>query len=274
MKNLKHTLAQQPQKGEIMNNIDDSKKVKALKGFNLFKVKLEATNPDIYVLAKSHDDVETNQEILLRRIIDDRSYFNDMYNFISIQKVDCVEDVVDSGEVFPYVVKYSESEPKLSEKKTHRRNYLDYVKVMDFVRYKLNISNDLSEKVIDSKCCDDECTCHDVNDVLSMNEYQKNCMKTAIWPNVGGNLVYTSLGLSSEVGEVCSHIKKSIRDDNSDLTEERRKKLFDEIGDVLYYVAALAHECGFELEDIARRNNEKLADRMERGVIRGDGDKR
>ncbi len=109
---------------------------------------------------------------------------------------------------------------------------------------------------------------------LTLSEYQANCMKTAMWPNVGGNLVYTSLGLSSEVGEVCSHIKKAIRDDDSILTEERREKLRDEIGDVLYYVAALSHECGFDLDDIAKRNTEKLFDRLERGVIKGDGDKR
>lgn len=110
--------------------------------------------------------------------------------------------------------------------------------------------------------------------MLSFDEYQENCMKTAIYPNVGRNLEYTTLGLASEAGEVCGITKKMIRDDGNKLTEEKKDKLFDELGDVLYYVAATASECGFKLEEVAEHNNKKLADRMRRGVIGGSGDNR
>ena len=48
----------------------------------------------------------------------------------------------------------------------------------------------------------------------------------------------------------------------------------DELGDVLWFVAMMAHRLGFSLEEVMRRNLGKLADRQNRGVIIGDGDKR
>jgi len=50
--------------------------------------------------------------------------------------------------------------------------------------------------------------------------------------------------------------------------------LADETGDVLWYLAMLSMELGFSLDQIASANIAKLGDRMSRGAIRGDGDKR
>lgn len=50
--------------------------------------------------------------------------------------------------------------------------------------------------------------------------------------------------------------------------------LTSELGDVLWYVAAAAHEHGLSLQVLADRVLEKLADRMARGVIHGSGDNR
>lgn len=67
------------------------------------------------------------------------------------------------------------------------------------------------------------------------------------------------------------------------LTEENQVKtsgdgsrdaIAKELGDVLWYVAAICDELGLEMSDVARRNVEKLSDRQERGVIQGEGDER
>ena len=47
-----------------------------------------------------------------------------------------------------------------------------------------------------------------------------------------------------------------------------------EIGDVLWYVAALSSDLGLSLDKIAQKNLSKLESRMKRGVIKGSGDNR
>ena len=47
-----------------------------------------------------------------------------------------------------------------------------------------------------------------------------------------------------------------------------------ELGDVLWYLTQVATEFDLDLDELARRNLEKLFSRKERGVIRGDGDNR
>ena len=47
-----------------------------------------------------------------------------------------------------------------------------------------------------------------------------------------------------------------------------------ELGDVLWYIAAIGRDIGYSLEVIAEMNIEKLSDRKERGKIKGEGDNR
>ena len=109
---------------------------------------------------------------------------------------------------------------------------------------------------------------------MRFDEYQKQAGTTAIYPNKGANLTYPALGLAGEVGELCNQIKKIDRDDHGTLTDERLAKLHDELGDVLWYCAALASEMGIGLSEVAANNLCKLAERKQRGRLAGSGDKR
>lgn len=109
---------------------------------------------------------------------------------------------------------------------------------------------------------------------MNFEEYQEKSRKTAIYPNVGENFVYPTLGLSGEAGEVAEKIKKVIRDKNGVMDDESREMIKKELGDVLWYVAQLASELKLPLDDIAEKNIEKLYGRMERGKIGGSGDNR
>ena len=87
-------------------------------------------------------------------------------------------------------------------------------------------------------------------------------------------ILYTSLGLSNEAGEVLGKIKKVIRDYNCKISESTKKEISKELGDVLWYISNLAKELDLSLDDIARENLEKLFSRKERNLIKGDGDER
>lgn len=81
------------------------------------------------------------------------------------------------------------------------------------------------------------------------NGYQTGATATAIYPGQGEipGLIYTTLGLNGESGEVAEHAKKLHRDDGGRMTNERRPRLMKELGDVLWYCAQIATEAGLEL---------------------------
>ncbi len=105
---------------------------------------------------------------------------------------------------------------------------------------------------------------------MNMNEYQKLAMKTAIFPTDMG-VYYATLGLAGEAGEIANKVKKFIRDGHS---VEKEKELISELGDVLWYVAAVADVIGVSLEDVAKDNMYKLAERQRNGTLQGSGDNR
>ena len=110
---------------------------------------------------------------------------------------------------------------------------------------------------------------------MELNEYQKKALITALYPDKA-KIIYPTLGLASEAGEIAGKVKKWVRGDDGDgpMSKERLTALKDELGDVLWYIAVLAKDLGFELDEIAKLNVEKLSSRKERGVLQGDGDKR
>ncbi len=109
---------------------------------------------------------------------------------------------------------------------------------------------------------------------MTIKEYQDACDKTAVYPNKWNNFTYTCLGLASEAGEICGKYKKVIRDYDGKLTKDMQEKITDELGDVAWYLAQCCTELGVNLEDVMKANIAKLKDRQERGVLKGDGDRR
>ena len=109
---------------------------------------------------------------------------------------------------------------------------------------------------------------------MELNEYQKESKKTAQYPDIGNNIVYTTLGLVGEAGEMANKVKKIIRDDDGKMSDEKKKELGKELGDVLWYIAQIASELDVPLEKVAQDNLEKLFSRVERGQIQGSGDDR
>lgn len=85
-----------------------------------------------------------------------------------------------------------------------------------------------------------------------------------------------ALGLAGETGEVLEKIKKMIRDKNGvfHATPEDIAELKKELGDVLWYLSAIAFYNGIDLDDVATTNLNKLEDRQARDKIHGSGDNR
>lgn len=109
---------------------------------------------------------------------------------------------------------------------------------------------------------------------MQLSEYQSRSRTTAVYPDAGANLLYPTLGLCGEAGEVAEKVKKMVRDDAGVLTDERRAALAKELGDVLWYLAQLATEADLDLDVIAATNIEKLTSRQRRNVLQGSGDDR
>ena len=107
------------------------------------------------------------------------------------------------------------------------------------------------------------------NDVdYLFNEYQDMAASTAIYRQEH-QVIYPALGLAAEAGEVANKVKKILRDGKFD-----RNAIADEVGDCLWYIAALCRDLNVDLKELATNNLRKLHDRKVRGVIQGSGDSR
>lgn len=109
---------------------------------------------------------------------------------------------------------------------------------------------------------------------MTFNEYQEKARVTARYPKIGAGFVYPALGLAGETGEVLEKVKKIMRDENGVVSEEKKREIIKELGDVLWYVSQIAFELGASLEEVATANVSKLADRDKRNAIKGSGDNR
>lgn len=108
---------------------------------------------------------------------------------------------------------------------------------------------------------------------MTLDDYQSKATATAVY-GVGNAINYPILGLVGEAGELANKYKKVLRDDNGVMTSEKKEALQAELGDVLWYVAALARDLDISLDTVATQNIEKLKSRQARGKIQGSGDNR
>lgn len=126
---------------------------------------------------------------------------------------------------------------------------------------------------------------------LTLNEYQDKAMSTCMPES--DNLFYMLANLAGEVGEFASkagkhmrkgklHITTTQRDEEGkilhtqvwNISDEERRLMLSEIGDILWQTAGLAKVMGVTLEEVAEENLAKLASRKQRNVISGEGDMR
>lgn len=107
------------------------------------------------------------------------------------------------------------------------------------------------------------------------NEYQNFVNDMKVYPEEM-RIIYPTLGLVGEAGEISEKVKKWIRDEDyaNGMYIGRREALLDELGDPLWYIAAIASDMGFTLQDVVNANVRKLASRKDRGVLHGSGDNR
>lgn len=119
---------------------------------------------------------------------------------------------------------------------------------------------------------------------MRINEYQKLAHTFADYnepflidkeDNVNSTgFVYPAMGLAEESGEVLGKFAKIVRDDNGVISQEKKTEIIKELGDVCWFVAELSTYLNIPLEEVMKKNIEKLTSRRKRGVIHGSGDNR
>ena len=124
---------------------------------------------------------------------------------------------------------------------------------------------------------------------MELNEYQKQAMTTC--KPTSNNFAYMFLNLVAEVGEFAGKVSKHIRKAEGEISEnqldlfvfnaetgEREDweaadhALMMEAGDILWQLSGLCEIMGWELDEVAKANLEKLAIRKANGTIEGNGD--
>lgn len=131
---------------------------------------------------------------------------------------------------------------------------------------------------------------------MKLKEYQERAMSTCM-PSCE-NISYMLLNLVGEVGEFASKVAKGIRKGHCSIglelniadafdianettanelwqffgMEERLEELKKEAGDILWQLSGLCAVMGWDLEDVAQTNLDKLAARKAAGTIDGNGD--
>jgi len=111
---------------------------------------------------------------------------------------------------------------------------------------------------------------------MTFDEYQKQALSTAVDSYDNPTLQHSiwAMGIAGEAGEVLEKWKKIVAYKKGNVSEDDLNELAKELGDVVWYIAVLAHSLGLSLDDIMSRNVQKLQSRKARGVIAGQGDNR
>ena len=112
---------------------------------------------------------------------------------------------------------------------------------------------------------------------MELDEYQKKAAKYDLFEKAKINEVgflEKVLGLVGEAGETADKVKKILRDKDGVISEEDRDLVVKELGDTLWYIAAISRYLGVDLSEVASGNIEKLESRYQRNKLHGEGDKR
>lgn len=111
---------------------------------------------------------------------------------------------------------------------------------------------------------------------MTLNDYQSAAAttRTPETYDEGKPVIYPTLGLTGESGEVADKVKKVLRDNHGEFTPDVVRDIALELGDVLWYVSQVAADLGYSLDEIARMNLDKLSARAKNNKIHGNGDHR
>jgi NTP pyrophosphatase (non-canonical NTP hydrolase) len=114
---------------------------------------------------------------------------------------------------------------------------------------------------------------------VTFDDYQRQAIATDAYGGgpqpLGSEAFYNKLlGLCGESGEVADKFKKLFRNKQGQMNTEDKQEIIKELGDVLWYLSALAQYLEVPLDSVATQNLEKLFDRQARGVIKSQGDNR
>ena len=90
---------------------------------------------------------------------------------------------------------------------------------------------------------------------MNLDDYQKQSIQTIAIQGISvAALAHRTLGLSGEAGVLANRTKKIIRDSEGSFSEEDRQFAKEKLGDVLYYLSALAEYYGLSLSEVAEGN--------------------
>lgn len=96
--------------------------------------------------------------------------------------------------------------------------------------------------------------------IMDLREYQKMARSTAIYLNIENTrMLYPALGIVGECGEVAEKIKKSIRDDNWEMTPDRTTAIINELGDCCWYLANICCDTDYDLHMIYEMRGSYIA---------------
>lgn len=111
---------------------------------------------------------------------------------------------------------------------------------------------------------------------MQSNDYQQQAARTlingpdALYTDHEIMLVWNALGLAGEAGEVADSVKKMVFHQHG----INRDELIKELGDVLWYAAALCTKLDVPLSEVMERNIEKLKRRYPEGYSSADSQAR
>ena len=113
---------------------------------------------------------------------------------------------------------------------------------------------------------------------MKFDEYQESAKKYDFFEPTGSlkdaGFIEKALGLAGEAGETADKIKKIIRDRDGKISDEDRAAVAKELGDTLWYLAAIARYLDIPFSEVAQGNLDKLESRQKRNKLHGEGDNR